>query len=259
VTLSELQEAFWSRATAPAQAQAHDTSQLFVSTRALSAAARMQVYADMFVWRQLDCLRADFPALAALLGDDAFDTLARGYLAEQPSRHHSLAVLGRALPDYVAAVPDMQPTAADLARLEWARSEVFEAADSGVLAAPRALDRPLHVIPALRVLHIERSALEVWQAFEEGLPAPALAQPRSDVVTVVVWRKQHDVFHVAIQAEEAKALERARSGQTLARICEQFAHASDPVAAAFRTISSWFNEGWIADTDHTTDTPPRRS
>ena len=62
----------------------------------------------------------------------------------------------------------------------------------------------------------------------------------------MVWRKQSEVYHVRLAADEAAAFERAANGRSLACVCEAFAERPDPVRAAFQTLSNWFWEGWIA-------------
>jgi hypothetical protein len=241
MTLAELQHTFWELATQPNSSNA--AQRCFVDTEALSASSRIGIYADMFVWRQVDSLREDFPKLAEAHGD--FYALACAYLARHPSQHHSLAQLGRSLPEFLAANPAARADLADLAALEWARADVFEDADAPVLLQPTQLDQPLTLIPALRILDLAHDAAALWKALAQGQPAPdATRVPTS----VVVWRKAYDVFHVRLDAAEASALKRAASGAGIESICEAFEHASDPVGTALRAVGSWFAEGWIADT-----------
>jgi hypothetical protein len=246
MTLAELQSAFFSLATG---AGGHAAEDLFVGSTELDAASRIGIYADMFVWRQLDCLRDDFPKLATVMGDEAFDALATAYLAEHPSRDPSLAKLGQHLPGFLVRHAGERADLADLATLEWARTEVFDERDARV-AAPIVLAElassggAMKLIPALRMLRLAHDVARVWQVVEDDQPVPQ-AQPTRNLV--VVWRKDFKVFHVQLQAAEASALERAAAGESLGEICEAFEHLADPFDAAFRTIGSWFIEGWIAE------------
>lgn len=243
--LVDLQHEFWRLATqAPDAVSQHSASRVFVDSEQLSAASRIAIYADMFVWRQVDCLREDYPKLAEIHED--FYALASSYLAEHPSRHHSLAQLGHALPEFLSVRPASRADASDLAALEWARIEAFDEADAPTLAQLTGSDSPLRIVPAFRALELEHDVLAVWQAVEDGTAVP---EPRHDPCTVVVWRKAYDVFHVRLEATEAIALRRAMGGADLALICEAFERHADPVGAAYRAIGSWFTEGWIADTN----------
>jgi len=59
----------------------------------------------MFVWRQIEALREDFPKLAQLLGDGGFYAAAEKYLRANPSTHTSLERLGRHFAPYLAESP----------------------------------------------------------------------------------------------------------------------------------------------------------
>ena len=84
-----------------------------------------------------EALATDYPALKHFLGDDGFLALVRGYVEAHPSRSYSLNRLGDRLPDYVSQAPGLRRRAFchDLARLELALSEVFDAPRSAVLGA----------------------------------------------------------------------------------------------------------------------------
>ena len=95
------------------------------------AYGRLDVYADMYFYRLRDCLAEDFPKLAELVGEARFHNLVTDYLLRHPSSHPSLRELGRRLPAFLAdhAIAAEFPVAADLARLEWARVDVFDERD----------------------------------------------------------------------------------------------------------------------------------
>jgi hypothetical protein len=59
----------------------------------------------MFIWRQIEALREDFPKLAQLLGDGGFYAAAEKYLRANPSTHTSLERLGRHFAPYLAESP----------------------------------------------------------------------------------------------------------------------------------------------------------
>ncbi len=55
---------------------------------------RLEVYANAYYARLLECLRDEFPALLHAVGDEVFDGLAFGYLQAYPSTSYTLANLG---------------------------------------------------------------------------------------------------------------------------------------------------------------------
>ena len=251
--LAETQRLFYQLAARAPGSDSVDPAAFLAGTPQLDANARIGIYADMFIWRQIDALRDDFPKLALLLGDGPFYALAEEYLRAHPSRHASLTELGSELPGFVRAWSGVGARAdlADLAALEWARAKVFEEANvepapPELLRAVTADELPqvrLRFVPALRVLELGHELGDVWQALEDGASAPA-PSPRRE--SVAVWRKGFEVLHASIDADEAQALALARSGQPLGAVCEAFAARSDAIEAAFNAISSWLVEGWIA-------------
>lgn len=250
MTLAETQALFHAFATRSPAAAGRDPSEAFVGTPALPAAERLAIYADMYLWRQVDALREDFPKLAAVLGDEGFYALAEAYVREHPSEHPSLSRLGRRVADHLARHPAGRPDLPDLARLEWARAEAFEAEDVPLagLASLRAVapaDLPrvrLALAPAVQLIHLAHDAPALWRAIEDGA---ALPSPRPAEVSVAVWRSGFEVFHAVLAADEARAVERALAGEPLGAVCEPFAGRDDPAAAALRAVGSWFEEGWV--------------
>jgi hypothetical protein len=256
VKLAEMQRVFYQLATRAPGSNALDPATIVVSTPALDAQARVGIYADMFIWRQIDALRDDFPKLSLLLGDGPFYAMAEEYLIAHPSRHASLSALGRELPGFLLgwSGEGMRADLADLAALEWARAKVFE--EANVEAAPPEFLRAfaadelpevrLRFVPALRLMPLLHDLAALWQALEDGAPAVPASPARE---SVAVWRKEFEVFHAAIDADEARALALALSGEPLGVVCEAFAQRPDAVEAAFRAISSWSAERWIRAED----------
>lgn len=251
MTLAETQAAFHALATRAADPP-KAAEEFLVGSTELPANERIGIYADMYLWRLSDALREDYPKLAALLGDERFLALADAYAREHPSDRPDLGQLGRHLPAFLRRFPAPERAdLADLAALEWARSEVFFGAPATPVArdalaalGPDAfVDARLEPIPALRVLVLEHDAATLWRRLEDGERPDA---PIADPTAVVVWRSGFEVFHASVELDEARALELARAGEPLSSVCAAFGEREDPAAAAFAALASWFEEGWIA-------------
>ncbi len=246
MNLEQMQQRFWDLVTrAP---DARPAEQCFVGTALLSADQRLTIYADMFLWRQIDSLREDFPKTAALLGEHGSYHAFEDYLGVCPSTNPSLNQLGHGLAAFLYRRAGSREDLADLAALEWTRNAVFDEADS--VAAPAALldgreDAAavrFQFAPALRLLDLRHDVINLWKELDEGRePNP----PSPAAMTVAVWRKEFLVFHCALAADEAVALRRALDGATLAHICDAFANREDAVPAALQAVASWFAEQWV--------------
>src|SRR5262252_9782979 len=95
--LADVQALFWEALQGGEPA----VEQAFRGTPELPARARVQIYSDMVLWRQIDVLREDFPKLETLLGDEEFAELAEAYVRRWPSEYPSLVRLGRKMAEFI--------------------------------------------------------------------------------------------------------------------------------------------------------------
>ena len=252
--LRGVEELFWKLITAPegvvrgaaelhreGSLESEDLSFLVPPNDRLGSAAQLDIYADMYFHRLRDCLAEDFPVLVARLGDARFHNLVTDYLLAHPSTHFSLRELGRALPDFLDshALERDFPALTDLARLEWARADVFDDADAAPLSREEVLElgaaepeeSGLTLIPAARLLRLDASVLPLWKQFDAGEEANSAAGPRGETSAVRVWRKGFAIFHRSMQPDEERCLEAlASGGASLAELGEILAEAEPPDA-----------------------------
>ena len=244
-SLRDLQALFWSALNG---CQEPDLAAAVASTSGLAGTDRIAIYAEMYFGRLRDVLAEDFEKTAAALGPERFGEVARAYLAAHPSEHPSVRHVGRHLPGFLESRPpaDAPPWLADLARLEWARVEVFDAPD----ACPIAMDdlrslpeaewpaSPLRPIPALAVVESDWPLHTIWH--ERATP-PARTALR-------VWRQDGAVYHCAMDPLERAALERLRAGASFGEICEALAdlEPAEAPTEAGALLARWIEDGLIA-------------
>ncbi|HEX9203737.1 MAG TPA: DNA-binding domain-containing protein, partial [Vicinamibacteria bacterium] len=121
---------------AEAEVPAGRIGDVVLPSKTLTAAERVGIYHGMYPLRMTEALQSDYPALAHYLGDDSFRDLVHGYVQAFPSRTYTLNRLGDHLPEYVKTAPGVRRPAFchDLARLELAVSEVFDAPETPPLS-----------------------------------------------------------------------------------------------------------------------------
>jgi hypothetical protein len=245
--LHELQALFW-RALNGSVDPALEAA--IVSTPTLPGADRIAIYRGMYVNRLHDVLAEDFERTAEVIGRDRFGETARAYLAAHPSEHPSVRHLGRYFAGFIASHPPAgaPPWLADLARLEWARVEVFDAPDT----TPVTVERLAAVAPegwsGLRfvpvwAMEVLESAWPLHQIWRDG------GDPPPDPTALRIWRQDGLVYHAPMDALERAALARLVSGQCFGEICEALTHL-DPEAAAAEAGSllvRWVEDGLIAE------------
>lgn len=256
LSLRDLQLRF-SAALAPEPSAPPDPGLLAVikDGGALGAIERLAIYAGMYRARLVDVLREDFPRVVAVLGDEAFSALASRYIVHHPSTHPSVRHVGGRFVDFVRTEPALPPFLADLAQLEWARVEVFDAADADPLRLADLASVPpddwaalrFRPIPACRVVECGWPVHELWAAAGAETGEPLQAGPAATIVRV--WREEWSVSHVAMGQREARAFRLLQGGESFATLCAALEDDLDPETAA-REVASlllrWIEDGVLA-------------
>ncbi|MBI3284827.1 MAG: putative DNA-binding domain-containing protein [Burkholderiales bacterium] len=178
-----------------------DAQQVVAQTSDVSAVRRMNIYAEGYVLRLLECLQTDYPVLHKVMGEPLFNFFAKAYIWQQPSVSPTLYDLGAGFAAFLRAsqrsaapeMADMLLLPIELARLERARSEATRARGleqarhpSGVgafdlmLGLPLAIRRP----PCLRLLQLELPLLAFWEGVARGGDIPPAPAPAASHVAV---------------------------------------------------------------------------
>lgn len=252
-SLRELQAAF---AGAVTGARSTEALEPLVGGPRSRTPDRIAVYAAAYFSRLHDVLREDYPKVAAALGYE-FQPTVRNYLRAHASDHPSLRHFGRHLPNFLAHGPPaaVLPWLADLASLEWARVEAFDAADRRAMTLQDLQAVPaeawpelrLELVDSARILTLSWAVDETWLALDQD--GTARAKPRP--TTLVVWRNGFVVRHRVCSGSEARAIGRVERLARFADVCDAFSRPeNDDVAQAaeqaFRTLQQWIVDGWVA-------------
>jgi len=239
-----------------------DLEQLIESDDRLSAGERLEIYANAYFYRILDCLKEDFPATLATLGADNFHNLVTGYLIEYPPTEPSIAYAGRYLSEFLHNRPfaERWPFIAELARLERTLIEVFHAPDAAPLdaetmraVAPEAWPgRAMQTHPALAIVDCGWRVDELLRDLESGAADTGrkVATPTRAPVSILVWRNSSGVHHRALEHPERAALELARAGTKFSAICDAVAAAAGEgdagdgqITLIHRLLARWLSDG----------------
>ena len=209
----------------------------------LDAAGRLGVYRDMYFARMTEVMTSTFPKLAERLGHEDFDNMVAAFIDEYPSRHPSLRWVGRELAQFLAE-HERPAWLVDLARLEWARADVFDAPDEPVLRLadlqalpPEAFAAlPVGPIGAHRLIPAATAVDVVWRG----------GDPAEGARTVIVWRQGIDVYHRVLDQREARFF--PVTPTPFAVLCERIAAEAGEEAAAeiaFQLLGRWVKDELI--------------
>jgi hypothetical protein len=260
--LRDLQALFWRLLTAPegvrkgvaelrrkGELESEDLSFLVRPDARLRPVERLDIYADMYFYRLRDCLAEDFAKVVALIGGARFHNLVTDYLLASPSSHFSLREVGRALPGFLGTHPlaSQIPILPDLARLEWARLDVFDEVDAEPLSRQWLLEKggthpeqlPVTLIGSARLIRVDASVPGLWRQLHDGEGAKGVDEPnlsRSQDRGVCVWRKGFAVFHRALSEDEEACLEAlASKAATFAELGEILLERQPPSSSHHQT------------------------
>lgn len=226
----------------------------------LAAADRLAVYRFAYGQRLIEALANEFPGLQALLGETAFATLARRYLAAHPSRHPSLRPLGHALAAFLASDDAPHPLARDMASFDWVVARAFDARDetpvalAEILALPPATWDVLHLAFADSVSIFSGDAIlgDLRRALLHGEPADRVAGDRT--VSWLVWRQDDQVQFRPVTDDEAASFGLMQNGGTFGAMCEMLAQNlpqnEEPVLRAATYLKDWIERGLVVGADH---------
>jgi hypothetical protein len=197
---------------------------VIVPSRTLTPAERIGIYHGMYPLRMVEALGSDYPALQHFLGDDAFADLARAYVTKHPSRSYTLNRLGDHLPEFVAKWRGTRRAAfaAELARLERAVTQAFDAPETDVLGEPEIASVGERIegarvvpIPALRLLAFRYPVNAYLQSVrDEDHDHPRTALRPS---WVAVYRRSYTVRRLELSRDEHTLLHALASGVTLGK------------------------------------------
>jgi hypothetical protein len=231
------------------------TRDVVLPSARLSAAERVGVYQGMYLPRMMDALESDYPALAHYLGPRAWERLVRAYVDAHPSRSYTLNELGRRLPEFVRRARVPRPAfCRDLARLEWAVTEVFDAPETQPLGereiaavAPRDWIRARLVpVAALRLVALDHDA-GTWldSLRDESHRHP---RPRRRRTLVVVYRRNYAVMRREQEPAAFALLADLVAGQPVGRaLARALGRRGDKrlagADAAFRLFREWAAAG----------------
>ena len=204
-------------------------AEVFAGDARMSAEERLDAYANMYFFRLRDVLAEDFERTAAALGEARWHNFVTDYLLAHPPAKWSLRWAGEALPGFLRghAYGAERPWLGDVATLEWARNEAFQAVDAEPLSWQELAELPPEAWPGLRFETLPGAVLlesrwDVAGWWSSGVEEPAGAPGALDARQVlVVWRDaEADVRHEALAAEDVEAVRQLFTGAPFADVCE---------------------------------------
>ena len=247
-----IDEALASKA-ARAEVPPERLADVVLPSRTLAPAQRVEIYQRMYLLRMEEALGIDYPALQHFLGPRGFRDLVRDYVASFPSRSYTLNRLGDHLPAFVLTAIGRRHRGFwhDLARLELAMTEVFDAVETPTLsaeavAAVRAeawATARLRPIAAFRLLALRYPV----NAYVQSLRGRGHRHPRPlrKDGWVAVYRRHYGVHRLELSRPAYRLLSELAAGASLGEAVSVAARRPGRSAAGQTQLYRWFRE-WMS-------------
>jgi hypothetical protein len=228
-------------------------NRVILPSRTLTPVERMGVYHGMYLLRMIEALEGDYPAVAHFLGADAFADLVTRYVQVHPSVSYTFNRLGNALPSFIRASKGIHRRGfvADLARLELAVTEVFDAPQSPAWPAEQVARVPedawesvvLEPIAAFRLAEFAYPVNAYLQSVKDGDHAhPEVRRAES---YVAVYRKNYEVWRLDLSKPAYRFLRSLTKGRPFGKAVAEAArsHQGNAGEQLFRWMRDWVAEG----------------
>jgi hypothetical protein len=197
-----------------------------------------------------------------LLGQEAWEKVAESYLSERAYNVQALRDIGLGLPAHLSCTADLfnQELLVDMARLEFAYLQAFEARNDPVLSAEKIASIPPDAWPMARVV-LSHSL----QLLELGYPVADVRRRLKNAPSdfdktkiervpqnLVVYRRDYGLFDKHVSRPAFLLLAAFQEGKPLIPACEAVAEMEPTAAEVFdQELMEWFSLwgrlGWITD------------
>lgn len=224
-----------------------------VSTEKVPTDVRLSIYSEAYRSRLLEALATNFSVLQIYLGHEQFEALAYEYIDMFPSHFRSIRWFGDHLENYLQENEPYSdyPYLAELAKIEWTQTIVFDAMNSDVVTQellgkipPESwVDMCFDVHPSVHLLQLSWNTVSIWQALSQEESPEELR--KSDMpVTWMFWRQNLINYYCSLTSDEEFAFVAVLKGKSFGEICEGLCDFVDEEEVAMRAAS--LLKGWIA-------------
>lgn len=219
---------------------------------------RLNVYHDGYMLRLLEILGKCYPAVHLLMGRKSFEKVGSAYIAAYPSKHFSIALMGRHFGEFLAAHSLSEPVFVEMAAFEWILEQVMDASDAPQLTfdeiaaalAPEDwanLSLKQHPSVMTHAFHYPIPAL--WQHLIHEQEKPEITYLETPVQWLI-WRFAMQAHFRSGTDDQMMLLDLLQQGRTFSEICDAFAAfmPEDQIANFVAgTMRDWVVEGVFSE------------
>ena len=233
----------------------------------VSPVEQLETYREQYWWRHTGSLVEDFQGVSGILGQNDWERFVVEYLTHHPPTTFSLRELGENLPDF-ALTREWLPhgeLVGDMARLEWAHVEVFDASEAPPLApeklraVPESAWESVRLVPnpALRLLRVAYPVLELRRKLvapesTTGSGDEPIPLPDAETQHLAVCRNKLAIEHHLLDPRAFALLSKLCRSIPLGVACEsaraEFSLSPEALAAELESwFATWTARGYFVD------------
>ncbi len=215
---------------------------------------RLAVYATGYLVRMREALAEVYEAVAHVLGEEEFSSLAKAYAARYPSHDYNLSLAGRHLPDLLNSSPLSRdpPFLPDLARLEWQGCEAFHAFHQPPMDLRQFATLPLEAWgeacvvfqPSVGVIESAWPILDLWTARQQPrdrVSVELINRPQR----ILVFRRGVQVACALLDAAQHQVVTALLAGRPLGAACDALASQTEEPLPLGEWFAQWVRDGLI--------------
>jgi hypothetical protein len=197
----------------------------------------------------MTAVRARFPKLAAVMGDQVFSAMLGAFMVREPEAKKSLTWSNSKLPEFLAGEPQYPLWFSELALLDRAHVQVLHAPMvPPLMRRDLTAERELKLVPAHALVQLTTTSDELWIKLDDAAAACTRARvslprvldwPRS----VLMWRTDGiDIRDRVVDHDEHAALRAAIRGTSLVELAAGIG-GGNPHARALDLVLRWIDDG----------------
>lgn len=209
--------------------------------------AVLDIYRNGFYKTCADVLRANYPSVVHLVGEDCFKSLARRHVEAHPPRRASLVTYGEGFAEVIETTRALHGLGylSCVAKLDRAWTEVYFAADAedpDAEALAGMTERALMALggrlaPCARRVSLDFGVLDAWTSLRQGGLDEHMTVGRAPL-EVLVWRSAGEIAFRALGSGEQALVDGIAAGRscTEAAMAAVEADADFDVAGGFAAL-----------------------
>ena len=251
--------------------QRDELEEVILRSRNLTAQERVNIYANAYYARLVECLGECYPVFRRAMGQDVFSGFAFEYLQHYPSRSYTLDHLGdhfvrflkETRPDHADSDGAQAETSwpdflIDLATLEWTIAQIFDgpgveqektltATDLLAVPAQHFAQAKLLPVVCLRLLQFHYPVNAYFSATRRAGEEEEIPIPEAGEEVVAITRRDYIVRRYTLTVPQKVLLQSLQEGRTVGEsiaVAAEISEMDDEELAA--QLHSWFRF-WTAE------------